>query len=410
MSTTSPSGAPIRAQPMARPPAPGPSDDRAPWAGLVVVAASTNWDATRLSDQHLAAQLTRWAPVLYVDPPLSPLSPRLDARLAPSLAEPPLRLLDERLARLTPRALPGKGKAGMVAVTQALRGRAVRRAVAALGGSVGAVLDVDIRSLRGVPSATWVYWAKDDYLAGAGLVRQGSEDIARAQREAARRADRVVAASELIAERWRVLGCEVRVLPPGCDARHFATADEVAAPADVDLPGPVAGFVGQLSERIDFRLLEAVAERGRSLLLVGPRQRSLDPARLAPLLRHPNVAWVGPKPFAQLPGYLGGVDVGLLPYTDSAFNRASFPLKILEYLAAGRAVVATDLPSVRWLATDLIEVAGAPTAFADAVDERLRAPGKGDRARRRAFAARHTWDRRAEDFAEVLGLTPAASR
>lgn len=396
--TTSPSDAPTSAP------------HRRPWSGLVVVAASTNWDATRLSDQHMATQLTRWAPVLYVDPPLSPLSPRLDPRLAPSLTEPPLRLLGERLARLTPRALPGKGRAGMLAVTQALRGRAVRRAVAALGGSVGAVLDVDIRPLRGVPSSVWVHWAKDDYLAGAGLVGQGSEGIARAQREAAQRADRVVAASQLIADQWRALGCEVRVLPAGCDAPHFAGADDAAPPADVDLPGPVAGFVGQLSDRIDLRLLEAVAGRGHSLLLVGPRQRSLDPARLEPLLRHPNVTWVGAKPFAQLPAYLGRMDVGLLPYTASAFNRASFPLKTLEYLAAGRAVVATDLPSVRWLATDLIEVAGTPADFAAAVGVRLRDPGKGDRARRRAFAARHTWDRRAEDFAEVLGLAPVAAR
>ena len=56
-----------------------------------------------------------------------------------------------------------------------------------------------------------------------------------------------------------------------------------------------------------------------------------------------------------------------MPYRDTPFNRGSFPLKTLEYLAAGRAVVATDLPAIRWLNTDLISVATTPAAFADHV-------------------------------------------
>ena len=76
---------------------------------------------------------------------------------------------------------------------------------------------------------------------------------------------------------------------------------------------------------------------------------TFDPERMEALIARPNVHWLGTKPFAELPSYLGAIDVGLTPYAQSAFNRASFPLKTLEYLAAGRPAVASDLPAHRWL-------------------------------------------------------------
>jgi teichuronic acid biosynthesis glycosyltransferase TuaH len=97
--------------------------------------------------------------------------------------------------------------------------------------------------------------------------------------------------------------------------------------------------------------------------------------------------------------------VGLVPYRDTVFNRASFPLKTLEYLAAGRGAVATDLPAIRWLHTDLVDVASDPVAFADAVDRALPLPRSSSLvARRQALARDHGWDRRAAAFAAAIGL------
>jgi teichuronic acid biosynthesis glycosyltransferase TuaH len=149
-------------------------------------------------------------------------------------------------------------------------------------------------------------------------------------------------------------------------------------------------------------LLEAIAERGRSLLLVGPKDPAFEPERFEALSRRRNVRWVGLKPSEELPSYLRVMDVGVVPYTDSRFNQGSFPLKTLEYLAAGRAVVATDLPAIRFLATDLICIA-EPASFADQVDRLLAEPRtEAVLARRQAFAARHNWARRAEDIREAI--------
>ena len=171
----------------------------------------------------------------------------------------------------------------------------------------------------------------------------------------------------------------------------------------------MAGFIGRLNARTDLALLEAIAARGRSLLLVGPKDPGCDQQRLAALHNRPNVHWAGQQPAAALPGYLRLMHVGLVPYTPSPFNRASFPLKALEYLAAGRPVAATDLPALRALGTDLIHLT-APASFADKVDHLLSQPRTPHLAARcQAFAAQHTWAHRATDIHHVLtGPAPAA--
>lgn len=86
----------------------------------------------------------------------------------------------------------------------------------------------------------------------------------------------------------------------------------------------------------------------------------------------------------------------IVPCGDSAFNRASFSLKTLEYLAAGKAVVATDRPAIGWLQTDLIAVASEPGPFAHQVDRLLDQPRTPAlMAHRRAFTAEHSRARRA---------------
>jgi teichuronic acid biosynthesis glycosyltransferase TuaH len=136
--------------------------------------------------------------------------------------------------------------------------------------------------------------------------------------------------------------------------RPYLGTDRAPLPPGVHLPAPVAGFIGRLNARSDLGLLEAIAARGR------PAAR-------------PNVHWAGQQPAAALPGYLRLMDVGPVPYTPSWFNRGSFPLKVLEYLDAGRPVAATDLPALRALGTDLIHIT-TPASSADQVDHLLTQP------------------------------------
>lgn len=377
------------------------------WSGLIVFCAATSWEGNRFPDQHMAERLAEYAPVLYVDPPLSILAPWRDPALAHGLRGPRLQLVNPRLARLTPIGPPGRGRPGLDRVADATTRRAIRRAVQRLGRPrVHAVIAASLAPVFGVcGEARRVLYSTDDFVAGAELVKVDRNTLVRQEHRQLSTVDTVVVCSPGLLERYRTMGLDPVLVPNGCDDELFATTDDAPWPPDVTLPRPVAGYVGHLTDRIDPALLEAVARRGRSLLLVGPPSPSFDMSRLERLLAMPNVRAVGRKAFADLPSYLRTIDVGLLPYGDSAFNRASFPLKVLEYLAAGRAAVATDLPAMRWLNTELIEIADSPNRFADAVDRALEQQRTHELvAARRAFAREHSWARRAENMARVVGL------
>jgi teichuronic acid biosynthesis glycosyltransferase TuaH len=161
--------------------------------------------------------------------------------------------------------------------------------------------------------------------------------------------------------------------------------------------------VGQLNDRLDADLLAAVADTGMGLLLVGPR----DSDRWDDLIRRPNVHHVGAVPHPDLPRWLARMDVGLTPYTDSAFNRASFPLKTLEYLAAGRPVVGSDLPATRGLAQESVDVSAVagPADFAARVRAVADIPStSGAARRRRSVAGRHAGAARATRLAQLVDL------
>jgi len=375
------------------------------WDDLIVLCAANNLDGMKVADLHLAEHLSRLAPVLYVDPPMSHLTPRKHPETAQALRGRRLRLQQPGLARLTPVVQPFPSRPGLTGMSCALIRRYLRRATARLGGRVTAVISAwpQYPVFGSCGERVSVYWAQDDFVGGAALLGLNVGLLDRQERRVAADADLVVAANPVVATAWRNRGRRPLLIPFGADIDAYRDIERAARPADADLPGPVAGLVGRLNDRTDLRLLEAVADRGRSLLLVGPKDRAFEPARFAALQRRRNVRWVGPKDFGALPGYLQVIDVGLVPYLDSPFNRASFPLKALEYLAAGRAVVSTDLPATRWLATDLISMAAGPESFADQVDRMLAEPRTpAILASRQEFAARHSWARRAADIYDAV--------
>lgn len=375
------------------------------WDGLVVLCAANNYDGIKLADQHLAEHLSKLMPVLYVDPPLSSLTAIRNPDVARSLEGPRLRLQAPGLARLTPVVQPYPTRRCMTGVTTTLTRRHLRKAASQLGGNVRAVISAWPQySIFGTcKEQVSAYWAQDDFVGGAQLLGLNPSHLDSRERQVAATADLVIAANPVVADMWRGRGRDLVLIPFGADVEAYSGVEQAPLPSDVDLHGPIVGFVGQINDRTDLRLLEAVADRGRSILLVGPRNPAFEPQRFDALQQRPNVCWVGPKSFSALPSYLRLIDVGLVPYGDSPFNRSSFPLKTLEYLAAGRGVVATDLPAIRWLATELVAIASEAEPFADHVDRMLdetRSPALI--ARRKAFAGHHSWASRAADIYEVI--------
>jgi teichuronic acid biosynthesis glycosyltransferase TuaH len=286
--------------------------------------------------------------------------------------------------------------------------KAIRSALAAAGWKPDCV--VVAFPLARFPSdipGSRVLYVTDDWLSGAALMGFSRRATQRVMTYNVAHSSVVAAVSQslledlramLPAERTRALDHRqlFAVLPNGCPA------PAVWPPRSRN---NVAGLVGQLNERLDMDLLEAVQQAGINLRIIGPRT-DRDPAfkrRLDALLQKENVEWTGPLPNREIPDELSRLGAGLTPYGDSAFNRASFPLKTLEYLAAGVPVVAADSPAVRWLATNHVAVASTRQDFVDKVLNSLH--NRNDAAAemgRRSYAQAHTWEARAKEFLSLV--------
>lgn len=373
------------------------------WDGLVVIAAGVSWDDTWLSEKHLASHLSRLVPVLYVDPPISYLTPLNKPAVRASTQGPRLRLVSENLARLTPMSLPGISRPGLRDIAAWSTRHAIKRAVGQLSGRVQALVVASLDDVFDSCEGLKVMYGTDDWITGGSLMGLSSAWLRKRETAQLKKADVVVAVSDQLAGRWAAEARSVVVIPNGCDTDHFGRVDTTPPAEEVTLPDPIAGFIGHLSDRIDIDSLELVAETGASLLLIGPRQSTFDIQKMDALLRHENVQWVGPQPFHRLPSFMNRIAVGLTPYTDSDFNRGSDPLKTLEYLSAGRPAVVSDLPSVRRIPEDLVVVCSSPQEFAERTLEVLGRRADDTMAeKRREYASSQNWDARARDFVRLF--------
>jgi glycosyltransferase involved in cell wall biosynthesis len=384
------------------------------WDGLVVLCAANSWDDVKLADRHMAGHLSALAPVLYVDPPASHLTRFNSPQVASSLKRPRLREVAPGIARYTPLVPPKPMSPAVLPLTNRIVRHGLRKVIRRLGARrVEALITtwMFVDAYGACDERVRAYWWQDDPVAAAALWRRSPSRLAAGDRRLRATSDLVVAVSEVVVGELRSEGVEAAFLPNGCDVGFYAGVDEAPDPIDAANGRPIAGFIGHINGRTDLSLLEAISSAGVSLLLIGPHDPNFEPARFEALAARSNVSYLGPRRFEELLPYLKTIDVGIVPYANTPFNSRSFPMKTLEYLAAGRPVVATPLPAVRWLGTDLVTTAERPEDFAAAVlREAPMARVPSLVAARRELAARHSWAARAEQFAGLLGLNGAAGR
>ncbi len=250
-----------------------------------------------------------------------------------------------------------------------------------------------------------VYDCVDDYPEQTGGDDRKRALVTRYDRLAASRSNLVFATSRPLLARHRAHNPRTELVPNVGDYDHFApAADRTRAAAEVaGLPRPVIGFAGNFSaNKVDFDLLEHVAEQrpAWTLLLVGP-PRTETRERLESLATRPNVHVVPAQPYEALPSYVAAFDVALIPYVSNAYTRSCFPLKTFEYLAAGKAVVASGLPELAGLAPEVTLAAGHDN-FVQAVEAALDRSTGVDVAQRQAVAARNTWETRTDRLLELV--------
>ena len=213
------------------------------------------------------------------------------------------------------------------------------------------------------------------------------------ERELMGRAAHVFTGGLSLFEAKRNLHPSLHAFPSGVDVAHFLPArGALPEPEDqIGIPGPRVGFYGVLDERLDTALLARTAELRPDVqfIMIGPLAKIGE----EDLPRGPNIHYLGPKLYAELPAYIAHWDVAMMPFAINEATRFISPTKTPEYLAAGRPVVSTPIKDVvrNWGKTGFVQIAGTPQAFAAAIDRALALPANW---REHADAILHgmSWD------------------
>jgi len=357
----------------------------------------------RTSSHHMAFRLAERLPVLYIDSPgLRP--PRASGRdlkrvrqkLREAMRLP--RRVRPNLWHATIPQIPFRSWPGVDALNRMYTKWAVRRAlkhvqfekriswfVAPHPGFMAGHLGEDL----------CVHYCTDDHSSHPGV---NSVQVARAEEQIARKADIVFVAPPSLVEKKRSQNPNTHFAPHGVDVEMFARAMDPStpvAPVAAELPKPVVGYFGTVGAWIDTEMIQWIAEQRPdwSFVLVG--QAFVDTSRLKAL---PNVRVVGVQPYETLPNWARAFDVAIIPYLQNDQTRNANPLKLREYLATGRPVVAAWNPEVIKF-SDIVRVAGDRQSFMDAIADALQNDNEQARQRRLAAVADSTWDNR---FSDVL--------
>ena len=208
-------------------------------------------------------------------------------------------------------------------------------------------------------------------------------------------ADLVFTGGHSLYEAKRARHPRVYPFPSSVDVAHFRQARaEQPDPADqAGIPRPRLGFYGVIDERLNIDLVRAVAEARPDwqVVLVGPVAK-IDASTLP---RRPNIHRLGGKQYGELPAYLSGWDVALLPFACNEATRFISPTKTPEYLAAGRPVVSTPIRDVVRPYGDLglARIAATAPEFVTAIEAALAEDGAARLAAVDPFLAELSWER-----------------
>ena len=196
-------------------------------------------------------------------------------------------------------------------------------------------------------------------------------------------------------------------LPSGVDYAHFAgEVPETVHPAVAQIPSPRIGYSGTINERLDYHILSQLADSKPdwSLILAGdPYPWTLETEPLASLLKRPNVYHTGKLPYTEMPHLLRSFDLCLVPYVQDDRGHYRSPLKLYEYLASGRPIIAVPTPENREF-TPHITLAATAQETIDAVESHMPFPTYPypPATSLQSLAQQHTWQARTEYALSIL--------
>jgi glycosyltransferase involved in cell wall biosynthesis len=385
-------GVPVESQVEPSAPDPGPT--------TLLCFSHLRWNFVFQRPQHLMCRFSRDMDVIYWEEPID-IGPKETAYLQVREAQdaPHVRVVVPHL----PQGMPEDAR-------EAALSRLLDAHVASIRGSLIAwyYTPMMLPFSRDLDPDLTVFDAMDEL----SKFKFAPVKLLALEQELIDRADIVFTGGSSLYEAKKDRHENVHCFPSSVDRAHFCKARaRQFDPADQeDLPRPRLGFYGVIDERFDTELLDTVAQMRPdwSFVVVGPVAKIAQ----EDLPKRPNIHYLGGKTYAELPAYLSGWDVALMPFAMNESTQFISPTKTPEYLAGGRPVVSTPVKDVvrHYGQLEGVKIAATPEEFVAACEEALelaRHPEGGWLAQADLLLSASSWDttqaRMAGLIADLLG-------
>jgi len=191
----------------------------------------------------------------------------------------------------------------------------------------------------------------------------------------------------------------VKWVPNGVDFDHWQVKEGKELKDFKDIKKPIVGYHGILQERLDQDLLSYLANNNPDIdfVLIGWKWGRTDFSKIE---NYANVHFLGQKNYEELPQYINKFSVAIIPHKIDQFTKSMNPLKIYEYLAAGKQVVSTPVAGLELFEND-IKVGNTKQEFNQHVLDLLK-KNKSNKEGQNKIAQDHTWQKRLDSMFEKI--------
>lgn len=373
----------------------------------IICLSTVDWDPIWTRKQQVMSRLPVSNRILYVEPPISLLSPFKDPACWKKwrLWREGLRQWSENIYLYSPPVIAPFGNVyqQLNRLNQAWLAPFIRRAAHLLNFRqplLWTYLPNSADIIGRLGEKLVIYDCVDEHSAYTGF---RPETVWGMEQRLLKQADIVFTTARGLYEKRKPFCREIHLIPNAADVDHFQKAVLETTPLAPELrrlPHPVLGFVGVLQDWIDLDLIADLAEArpGWSFVLVGPAGPGIDLGRLHAL---PNVHLLGRRDKEVLPSYFKGFDICLNVFRLNRLTSAVSPLKFYEYLASGKPVVSVPLPAVEPF-SDVVEIARTPEEFLKKIEHALFSETPERQKLRLRRARENSWEQRVVEIMEKI--------
>ena len=217
--------------------------------------------------------------------------------------------------------------------------------------------------------------------------------------------DTVICTSKALYLEKSKINSHAYLLPNAADLSHSSKALDPALPVHHlldNIPKPIIGYFGSIERRINYDLMFDVvkANPDKSFVFAGPAIKEHIPDWF---YNTPNLYLTGQIPYSEMPQMVKGFDIAIIPFKKDEVSATIFPLKLFEYLGAGKPIITTDFnPDLSDYTKDVVVFCSDAATFNIAINTILATDNEQNKAERQAVANENTWDASANRLVEII--------